>query len=80
MRPERRARSATATAGSWTGGPTLSRLSRDSVELGPYAHYMQKEIFEQPGAVANTLEMVVNAQSLQPNLFGAEAEAVFART
>jgi len=25
-------------------------------ELGPYRHYMQKEIFEQPGAVADTLE------------------------
>jgi glucosamine--fructose-6-phosphate aminotransferase (isomerizing) len=25
------------------------------VELGPYRHYMQKEIFEQPGAVADTL-------------------------
>jgi glutamine---fructose-6-phosphate transaminase (isomerizing) len=60
--------------------PTLSKLSRDSVELGPYAHYMQKEIFEQPGALANTLEMVMNAQSLQPNLFGSDAEAVFART
>ncbi len=60
--------------------PTHSRLSRDSVELGPYAHYMQKEIFEQPGALGNTLEMVMNAQSLQPNLFGADAEAVFART
>ena len=59
--------------------PTHSRLTKDSVELGPYAHYMLKEIFEQPGAVGNTLEMVANAQSLQPNLFGAQADAVFAR-
>ena len=59
---------------------TRSRLSADAVELGPYTHYMQKEIFEQPGAVANTLEMVVNAESLQPNLFGTEAAAIFART
>jgi glucosamine--fructose-6-phosphate aminotransferase (isomerizing) len=59
---------------------TKSRLAADAVELGPYAHYMQKEIFEQPGAVAHTLEMVVNASSLQPNLFGAEAPDVFART
>jgi glucosamine--fructose-6-phosphate aminotransferase (isomerizing) len=59
---------------------THSGLSADAVELGPYSHYMQKEIFEQPGAVANTLEMVANARSLQPNLFGADAEAVFART
>jgi len=56
---------------------TASRLSADAVELGPYAHYMQKEIFEQPGAVANTLEMVANARSLQPNLFGAGADKIF---
>jgi glucosamine--fructose-6-phosphate aminotransferase (isomerizing) len=59
---------------------TRSRLSADAVERGPYAHYMQKEIFEQPGAVANTLEMVANAQALQPNLFGVEAGEVLART
>nr|HMN79912.1 class II glutamine amidotransferase [Burkholderiaceae bacterium] len=34
-----------------------SQLSADAIELGKYAHYMQKEIFEQPGAIANTLEM-----------------------
>ena len=30
----------------------------DAVELGPYRHFMQKEIFEQPRAVADTLEGV----------------------
>ena len=54
-----------------------SRLSADAVELGPYRHYMQKEIFEQPGAVAATLEMVVGASSIVPQLFGAEAEPTF---
>ena len=53
-----------------------SKLSADAVELGPYRHYMQKEIFEQPGAVAATLEMVVGASSIVPQLFGAEAEEV----
>ncbi len=53
-----------------------SKLSLDAVELGPYRHYMQKEIFEQPGAVAATLEMVVGASSIVPQLFGAEAEQV----
>jgi len=57
-----------------------SQLSADAIELGPYAHYMQKEIFEQPGAIANTLEMVANASSLSAGLFGAEAEPIFART
>ena len=55
---------------------TVSRLDAGAVELGPYAHYMQKEIFEQPGAVANTLEMVANARALQPNLFGTGADKI----
>jgi glucosamine--fructose-6-phosphate aminotransferase (isomerizing) len=55
----------------------VSQLSAQSIELGPYHHYMQKEIFEQPGAVANTLENVFGARSLQPELFGVEAGAVF---
>lgn len=57
-----------------------SHLSNDEIELGSYAHYMQKEIFEQPAAVANTLEMLSNTQSITPNLFGSEAEAVFTNT
>ncbi len=56
-----------------------SKLSADAVELGPYRHYMQKEIFEQPGAVANTLEMVTGAQSIAPQLFGVEAETTMKR-
>jgi hypothetical protein len=31
-----------------------------AAELGPYRHYMQKEIFEQPRAIGDTLEGVVN--------------------
>jgi glucosamine--fructose-6-phosphate aminotransferase (isomerizing) len=57
-----------------------SNLTRDAVELGPYVHFMQKEIFEQPVAVANTLEMVLNAHSISPQLFGSEAEEVFRQT
>ncbi len=59
---------------------TESQLSADAVELGTYDHYMQKEIFEQPGAIGNTLEMIEYASSLQPGLFGAEAEEIFRRT
>lgn len=55
-------------------------LTREAVELGPYAHFMQKEIFEQPVAIANTLEMVFSAHSLSPRLFGSEAESVFQKT
>ena len=55
---------------------TLSRLSADSIELGLYRHYMQKEIFEQPVALGNTLEMLGTARSIQPGLFGTSTEAV----
>jgi glucosamine--fructose-6-phosphate aminotransferase (isomerizing) len=44
----------------------------DAVELGPYRHFMQKEIFEQPRAVADTLEAVA---TITPALFGAKADA-----
>jgi len=53
----------------------VSELSAEAAELGPYQHFMQKEIFEQPGAIASTLEIVTAARSVQPGLFGAEAEA-----
>lgn len=45
-----------------------------AAELGPYRHYMQKEIFEQPRAIADTLEGV---QAVVPELFGDGAYAVF---
>jgi glucosamine--fructose-6-phosphate aminotransferase (isomerizing) len=50
-----------------------STLSADAVELGEYRHYMQKEIFEQPQALAATLEMIGGAQTFSANLFGATA-------
>jgi glutamine---fructose-6-phosphate transaminase (isomerizing) len=46
-----------------------------AAELGPYRHYMQKEIFEQPRAIADTLEGV---EAFVPELFGDGAAAVFA--
>ncbi|WP_026097082.1 glutamine--fructose-6-phosphate transaminase (isomerizing) [Ideonella sp. B508-1] len=45
-----------------------------AAELGPYRHYMQKEIFEQPRAIADTLEGV---ESITPELFGDGAYRVF---
>jgi glucosamine--fructose-6-phosphate aminotransferase (isomerizing) len=55
----------------------VSELTSAAVELGPYRYFMQKEIFEQPGAVAATLEMVTNAQAVSPRLFGVDAEEIF---
>ena len=57
----------------------ISELDNDSVELGEYQHYMQKEIHEQPQALADTLESVCNSQSLVPGIFGAEANDIFPR-
>src|SRR5574343_863362 len=51
----------------------VSQLSAAAVELGNYSHYMQKEIFEQPEALANTLEIVGGSKTIQPGIFGAEA-------
>ncbi len=56
----------------------LSELSAAAVELGTFRHYMQKEIFEQPDALANTLQIVSGAKSIQPGIFGAEAASLLA--
>ncbi len=45
-------------------------------ELGPYRHFMQKEIFEQPRAVSDTLE---GLERIESSLFGAAAEDIFPR-
>jgi glucosamine--fructose-6-phosphate aminotransferase (isomerizing) len=45
-----------------------------AADLGPYRHYMQKEIFEQPKAIADTLEAV---GGISPELFGDGAHAAF---
>ena len=45
-----------------------------AAELGPYRHYMQKEIFEQPKAIADTLDAVL---SITPELFGDGAHRIF---
>ena len=45
-----------------------------AAELGPYRHYMQKEIFEQPKAIADTLDAV---PGVSPELFGDGAWRVF---
>ena len=69
-----------------TGSDTWLPVERKAVivqayagaaELGPYRHYMQKEIFEQPRAIADTLEGV---EGITPTLFGPEAETVFRDT
>jgi glucosamine--fructose-6-phosphate aminotransferase (isomerizing) len=53
----------------------ISQLSAETAELGPYAHYMQKEIAEQPRAIADTVEKVLTL-GFVPQLFGDAASTV----
>jgi glucosamine--fructose-6-phosphate aminotransferase (isomerizing) len=57
-----------------------SELSTDAVERGEYRHYMQKEIFEQPRAVASTLEARLGPHGVLPNTFGVDSDALLQAT
>ena len=52
------------------------RTDSGASDLDGYQHYMQKEIFEQPRAVGDTLE---DLEALSPALFGDTAEQVFSK-
>ncbi len=66
-----------------TNGEKISRavhqsdVSLASMELGPYSHFMQKEIHEQPRALADTIEPIMD-EGFSPTLFGKDAAAVLA--
>jgi len=53
----------------------VSDVSLASLELGQFSHYMQKEIHEQPKAISDTIDQVLE-DGLSPALFGAQAENV----
>lgn len=53
-----------------------SDVSLASLELGPYNHFMQKEIYEQPKAISDTTENIL-ASGFVPEIFGRDAEEVF---
>ena len=55
----------------------LSDVSLASMELGPYAHFMQKEIHEQPRALTDTIEALIDENTFSPTLFGIDANEVF---
>ena len=59
---------------------TESQLSADAADKGEYAHFMLKEIHEQPRAVAQTLEERIGNGRLLEAAFGPTATEVFART
>ncbi len=54
-----------------------SELTADAVERGEYRHYMLKEIFEQPRAIADTLEGRISGERVLEQAFGMEASEVF---
>ncbi|MEO1766747.1 glutamine--fructose-6-phosphate transaminase (isomerizing) [Thiobacter aerophilum] len=56
----------------------LSDVSLASLELGPYSHFMQKEIHEQPQALADTIEPVLQ-HGFVPELYGVPAAALLSQ-
>lgn len=54
-----------------------SNLTATSVELGSHKHFMHKEIFEQPQAVADTLTGRITSDSVLVSAFGYQAETIF---
>jgi glutamine---fructose-6-phosphate transaminase (isomerizing) len=57
----------------------MSDVSLASLELGPYAHFMQKEIHEQPRALSDTIEALIDDNKFSPALFGDAASDVFSQ-
>jgi glutamine---fructose-6-phosphate transaminase (isomerizing) len=47
-----------------------SSVKENQMELGPYNHFMQKEIHEQPVAIADTIESIIDEGSINPKLIG----------
>ncbi len=47
-----------------------SSVQENQMELGPYNHFMQKEIYEQPVAIADTIESIIDEGSINPKLIG----------
>ena len=54
----------------------VSDVSLASLELGPYRHFMQKEIHEQPRAIGDTIEAIADRGAFVPELFGEQAAQV----
>jgi glucosamine--fructose-6-phosphate aminotransferase (isomerizing) len=56
----------------------VSDVSLASLELGPYRHFMQKEIHEQPRAISDTVEGILDAGGFDAALFGKDAAQLLA--
>lgn len=53
-----------------------SNVPISSMDLGPFSHFMQKEIYEQPRALGDTIEAVIDNNQFDYSLFGNEADKV----
>ncbi len=56
-----------------------SQISAAATDLGPYAHYMLKEIYEQPNAIAETLEGRIADLTVMPGILGHGSETILQR-
>jgi len=54
-----------------------SKVKAGQLDKGDYSHFMQKEIFDQPQAVRDTLESRITNDSVIPSAFGHKAEKIF---
>jgi glutamine---fructose-6-phosphate transaminase (isomerizing) len=55
----------------------LSMVKISSMDLGPHDHFMQKEIYEQPRALGDTIEAVIDNNTFDYSLFGNKAKNIF---
>jgi len=55
----------------------ISKLKAGQVDIGSYDHFMQKEIFEQPQAIRDTLESRISLDSVNISAFGYQARKKF---
>ena len=60
-------------------GVHVSEQSADMAELGNYRHFMQKEIHEQPRALADTVAVAIAQNSVQPEWFGFDAAEILSQ-
>jgi glucosamine--fructose-6-phosphate aminotransferase (isomerizing) len=54
-------------------------ISSQATSKGDYRHYMEKEIYEQPEAVSNTIDGRIGGEDVLDNIFGLGSSDVFAK-
>jgi glucosamine--fructose-6-phosphate aminotransferase (isomerizing) len=54
-----------------------SKVKISSMDLGPHDHFMQKEIYEQPRALGDTIEAVIDNNKFDSSIFGDKAKNIF---